>query len=233
MAHDNRPATLTSIRVWDPATRLFHWLLVAGIINAWLTWKYSDPLMRWHMWNGYGVLSLILFRIAWGVFGSSSSRFRDFLRGPRVVLEYLRGMMRGECDRHLGHNPLGGWSVVAMLVGVLVQGVAGLFASDDIMVEGPLTFLVSGGVISQLSSIHRSGYYLIGGLVALHLLAVAYHWVVKKDNLILPMITGHKHSDQVPAALHSGILWRSGWSALLTWVMMAGLLWTIINVWHW
>lgn len=214
------------IPVWDLPTRLFHWLLVALVANAWLTYKFGDIGMYWHKWNGYALLVLLLFRIIWGIIGSSTARFRDFVRGPARVISYLR-----EGGPSLGHNPAGGWSVIAMLALLTMQAVAGLFATDDIIVSGPLKFLVSSDTASALSNLHRQGYYILLALVALHVAALLFYRFVKRDNLILPMITGYKQASQVPAG--SRAHWQPAWLALLVTVLAALFIWFIINVWRW
>ncbi|MBP2301634.1 cytochrome b [Azospirillum picis] len=136
---------------------------------------------------------LVLFRLVWGVVGSQTARFADFVRGPRTVLDYLRrSSVGGEAAFTLGHNPLGAMMVVVLLLVLLVQAGSGLFTSDDILVDGPLVPLVSGAVVSTLSTLHRTLANGIFVLVGLHVAAVFFYLLVKRDNLIRPMVTGRK-----------------------------------------
>lgn len=217
-----------AIPVWDLATRLFHWLLVLLVAGAWLSYKYGDVTMTWHKWNGYAILTLLLFRLLWGAIGSSTARFGDFVKGPRSVLRYLRDGARAPA---LGHNPAGGWSVLAMLGILVVQAGAGLFTTDDIIVSGPLKFLVSADTAAFLSSLHRLGYYLLLGLVALHLAALAFHRLAHGENLVRAMISGKKCPDQVPPGACAEM--RPLWLAALCLAVAAFTVWFGISVWRW
>lgn len=216
------------IPVWDLPTRLFHWLLVLLVAGAWFSYKFGDVSMTWHKWNGYAVLTLLLFRLLWGVVGSSTARFSDFIKGPRTVWRYLRDGARAPS---LGHNPAGGWSVLAMLGVLIVQAGAGLFTSDDILVSGPLQFLVSADTADALSSIHRLGYYVLLGLVALHLAALAFHRLAHGENLVRAMLNGNKCAEQVPPG--ASAVQRPLWLAALCLALAAFAVWFGINVWRW
>ena len=187
----DKPETLQPVKVWDLPTRLFHWTLVALMIAQWLTAEESST-MDWHIWGGYAVLALVLFRLIWGFVGSETARFSDFVRGPGAALEYVRALLRGETPHYLGHNPLGAWSIVAMLVLLLVQAGTGLFANDDILIEGPLYAWVSKGTSDWLTTIHKLNFNLLLLVIAVHLSAVLFYLLVKRENLVHPMLTGHK-----------------------------------------
>lgn len=217
-----------AIPVWDLPTRMFHWLLVLLVAGAWLSYKFGDVTMTWHKWNGYAVLTLLLFRLLWGFIGSSTARFSDFVKGPHTVLHYLRDGARAP---NLGHNPAGGWSVLAMLGILIVQVGAGLFTTDDIMVSGPLKFLVSSDTAEFLSSIHRVGYYVLLGLVTLHLAALAYHHLAHGENLLRAMVTGNKCPDHVPPG--AAAMLRPLWLAALCLGIAAFAVWFGISVWRW
>lgn len=148
--------------------------------------------MQYHMWSGYAIFGLLLFRVAWGFVGGRHARFSAFVCGPGAVLRYAKTMLNRDAPRHLGHNPLGGWSVLAMLVGLLVQAVTGLFANDDIFIEGPLYPWVSKATSDWLTHIHRLNQEVILLLVAVHVTAVFFYLIIKHDNLIRPMFTGRK-----------------------------------------
>ena len=125
--------------IWDLPTRLFHWLLVALIAFSWWSAEYGETDL--HIWSGTAVLSLLIFRVLWGLFGSSTARFSSFLRGPKAVIGYVKGA--ADWNR-AGHSPLGGLSVLALLGLTGIQVVLGLFAADeDGFYEGPLAHFVS------------------------------------------------------------------------------------------
>ena len=196
------------VPVWDLPTRLFHWLLVAAVITCVVTAQIGGNWMTTHMFSGYLVLTLIIFRLVWGVVGGYHARFITFVRGPLTVWRYATGMFRSDSPRHLGHNPLGAWSVVAMLAALLLQATTGLFASDDIFTEGPLYPMVSNAVSQTLTRIHRINANVIGAIVAIHVAAVIFYLVVKRDNLIGPMVNGVKtwHGEAPP---RGGSLWAA------------------------
>ena len=182
-----------TILVWDLPTRLFHWLLVILLAASFVTAKVGGNAMQYHEWSGSIIVVLLVFRTCWGFVGSQPSRFRDFVKGPAEVWRYATALLaKGSSLRHLGHNPLGGWSVLAILLLLFLQTCLGLFANDDIFTEGPLYLWVSKPMSDRLTKIHRLNQYAIMGLVAVHLMAVAFHFIIKRENLLKPMITGIK-----------------------------------------
>lgn len=180
------------ILVWDFPTRLFHWLLVIFVIISFVTGTIGGNTMQYHQWSGFAVLVLILFRLIWGVVGSGESRFVAFVRGPSAVLRYAVTLLRRDSPHYLGHNPLGGWSIIAMLSALLVQAATGLFANDDIVTEGPLYGWVSKATSDELTRIHRLNQEVIIFLVSIHVLALLFYFFYKRENLLKPMITGIK-----------------------------------------
>ncbi|MDJ0721118.1 MAG: cytochrome b/b6 domain-containing protein [Desulfobacterales bacterium] len=178
--------------VWDLPTRLFHWSVAALAIVCIVTGRLGLDWLDVHMRCGYGVLALVLFRLVWGFAGGRHARFASFVRGPAVVGRHIAEMFQKDAPRHLGHNPLGGWSVMAMLGALLLQASTGLFATDDIFTEGPLYPLASRAASDLLTRIHRLNADVIIALVAIHVLAIGFYLVVKRDNLIRPMIDGRK-----------------------------------------
>lgn len=202
------------IPVWDLPTRLFHWLLVALIVTLWASGEFGK--LDLHMLLGKAALTLLVFRLMWGFAGSRTARFADFVKGPARVLAYLRAPWPV-----LGHNPLGAFSVLALLGLALIQGASGLFTSDDIFTEGPLVALVSGKTVSLLSSVHRIGFKVLMALAALHVGAIVFYRFVKNDNLVLPMITGTKRAKP-------GLEGNSGGNlpvALALLALSAGIVW--------
>jgi cytochrome b len=182
-----------TIHIWDLPHRLFHWLLAASVIAAYVTATIGGELIDWHGRLGIFILGLLVFRIVWGFIGSTHSRFSTFFPTFSRLSAYLKGQWHG-----IGHNPLGALSVIALLAAVAVQVGTGLFANDDIAFEGPLFDFVDKSVSNQLTSLHSTTFYVLLALVVLHLIAIIFYRWVKKTNLVAPMLTGKK---EVPVAL--------------------------------
>ena len=179
------------VRVWDLPTRLFHWLLVACVAGLIVTGYTGGAWMDWHARIGYAVLTLLLFRIAWGFVGGHWSQFRAFLYHPGSVLAYLRG--RAHPDHLVGHNPLGAGSVFAMLLVLLAQVATGLVGDDEIAFTGPLNRFVSTSKGLAATWYHKAvGQWLLVGLIVLHLGAIAFYRLRKRQDLVRPMIVGDK-----------------------------------------
>ena len=181
-------------RVWDVPVRVFHWALVLLIVSQITTVSLGGNAMEYHLLGGYSILALVLFRIVWGVVGTRQARFANFLRGPLAVLRYARSLTGSNHEKHAGHNPLGGWSVIAMLASVLVQAVSGLFADDEIITSGPLWKYVSDDVASTIGAIHEANALVLLTLICIHMGAILFYLVRKKENLIVPMFSGLKTS---------------------------------------
>ncbi len=181
------------IPVWDMGVRFFHWALVVLVVTSFVTVKIGGNAMTYHVWSGYAILTLLIYRILWGVAGGTHARFTSFIRGPGAVIAYMKGMFdRKQHGSSLGHNPMGALSVVAMLLVLLFQAGSGLFVNDDIAFEGPLYRFVGKEVSDKLMSLHQLNQRIIIGLVALHFAAIAFHWFYHRENLVRPMITGVK-----------------------------------------
>jgi cytochrome b len=181
-----------AVRVWDGPTRLFHWLLVLLIVTSWRTGEAGGEWLRYHFWSGYAILTLVLFRIVWGMVGGSHARFVNFVRGVPSALHHLRELVRPGPTSDVGHNAIGGWMIVILLAVLLLQTGTGLFADDDIVTVGPLGDLVSGATRARLTTIHRYNFELIMVLAGVHIVAVLGYLVLKRQNLIGAMITGNK-----------------------------------------
>jgi cytochrome b len=184
--------------VWDLPTRLFHWTLVVLIALQYLSGEFEWLPMEWHYWLGYATLALIVFRVLWGFTGSRTSRFAAFVRGPGAVTRYAIDSLRGRTADVVGHNPVGGWSVLLMLACIFVQAVSGLFASDDLTETGPLAARVSDATVHWMTRVHEINRYVLLMLIAIHLTAVAMHWVVRRHNLVAPMLHGRGKADGEP-----------------------------------
>ncbi len=208
--------------VWDLPTRLFHWLLVGLIGFSW--WSAETRHMDWHQLSGLTVCGLLVFRILWGFWGASTSRFSHFVRGPRAVWAYLRG----RAPSTIGHNPLGGWSVIALLLALGAQVVSGLFAVDiDGIESGPLSHLVDFEQGRLAARAHAVSFNAVLGLIGLHVLAILFYLIVRRRNLTVAMITGSQKAQATgSAAVTRARRWRlipaivAG--ALLAWWIAGG-----------
>lgn len=178
------------VRVWDLPTRLFHWLLVACVAGSLVSGYVGGGAIDWHARFGYVLLALLLFRLVWGFVGGHWSRFASFVRSPRSVAAYLRG--QAHPDHLVGHNPLGAGSVLAILLVLLAQVATGLVNDDEISFQGPLYPLVSSRLASAAHTFHAWGQWLVIALVVLHLAAIAWYGLRKRQNLVRPMVLGDK-----------------------------------------
>ncbi|WP_157729746.1 cytochrome b/b6 domain-containing protein [Bacterioplanes sanyensis] len=183
-----------STLTWDAFIRLFHWLLVACISFGWWSGEQGGEWMEWHMRSGYAVLALVMFRLLWGFTGTPFARFRQFVRSPLTVWRYANGLWRKDASTYQGHNPLGGWMVVALLLLCSAQAGTGLFANDEIFTEGPLVALVSYDLSVEITRWHRTLFDLLLAAIALHLIGVATHQWGKKEPLLQAMLHGRKPS---------------------------------------
>ena len=205
------------VPVWDLPTRLFHWALVGCVVFAW--WSGEEGDFDAHSWTGYSILVLVLFRIMWGFVGSRHSRFADFLVGPGRVISYLRG----EVQPGPGHNPLGGWSVAVMLLLLLLQGVSGLFNTDDVLFNGPFYYAASGEFRDAMGVVHEVTFNLLTAFILLHVAAVLFYQLRRRQPLLQSMLRGSaegKEGRATPAPR---------WLALVIVVLLALALWAAIN----
>ncbi len=192
---DEGAGTVRPQRVWDWPIRVFHWLLVLSVIVLFVTGKIGGNWLEWHRRAGFLVLGLVMFRVIWGFVGGYNARFANFVRGPKNIVAYLRGAQ----SEGAGHNPLGALSVLAMLVVIGFQAGSGLFANDDVMLEGPYAAMVGKDLSDWLTKLHKINSFVILGLVALHVAAIAYYFFRKHNNLVWPMVIGNKvTSDELP-----------------------------------
>lgn len=214
------------IRLWDGPVRLFHWTLVLLIVSAW--WTAENHVMEWHRLCGYAILTLVLFRIVWGFVGSTTTRFAHFVRGPGAVVGYVTGSMfqRGS-PPHAGHNPLGGWSVVAMLTALVVQVSLGFFAIDvDGVESGPFAYLVSYDAGRWAAETHELVFNVLFALVVLHVLAIVFYRLVRGENLLTAMLTGYQRWTGTAPVLR----FTSPLLALTILVGAAALVWFVVGV---
>lgn len=194
-------ARKTRVHVWDIPTRLTHWLLVLLLVASWCSAETHH--MEYHRYSGYALLGALVFRLFWGLFGSHTARFVRFIKGPRAIWRYVRA--RSE-PLSPGHNPLGALSVVGLLTLLMSQVTLGLFSVDvDGVESGPWSRFVSFDSGRACAHAHHIVFKTLLVFIALHLAAILFHWVVKRDNLVRPMLTGwktwkHRTDYQPPAA---------------------------------
>ncbi len=188
------------VKVWDAWIRLVHWGIVSLVVISWAAMETGN--VEAHYVSGYAVLTLLLFRLAWGVAGSDTARFARFLRSPAAAFRHLAHFRRREPDTEIGHNAAGGWMVLVLLGLLLVQAGSGLFANHEpgmsYDAHGPLALRVSDATSAWLTGVHHLTFNLVLAAAGLHVLAVAAYLVLKGQDLVGPMLTGFK---SLPARL--------------------------------
>jgi cytochrome b len=212
--------------VWDAPTRIVHWLSVVCVGVSW--WTAENRLMDYHRYSGYVLLALLAFRIYWGFAGALSARFAYFIKGPHTIVSYLRGAV--PIGPHVpSHNPLGAWSVVAMLVLLVAQVTLGLFSVDvDGIESGPLSDRVSFDVGRRCAALHHLTFNTLLALIVLHIGAVAFYALVKRKPIVGAMLFGVrvKEREHEVSTTHVAA-WRTILgvlvAALLSWAISKGL----------
>ena len=216
------PPGRRSIALWDLPLRLVHWSLVVLLAGLWWTWRTGNTEL--HEQLGYVTFGVLLFRLYWGLFGSATARFSQFVKGPREIAAYLRGGSSGQ----IGHNPIGALSVLLLLGLMIVEVGFGLFAQDiDGIEAGSLARFISYDAADAARSWHALLFNVILGVVALHVLAILFYLVVKRDNLVGPMVSGRKIVDDEMDAPAMAPLSRAligiALAAVLSWWVARGL----------
>jgi cytochrome b len=210
-------------RVWDVPTRIMHWLLVALLGVCW--WTGVHDQLDYHQYSGYGVLWIALMRLYWGFFGSSTARFTHFVRGPVGILNYARTLHHRDTAHSYGHNPVGAISVLLMLAAVLAVVGLGLFAVDvDGLYSGPLSSYVTFKGGRHLAHLHYQWFEYLLAIIGLHLVAVAFYYVYKRQNLVAPMISGSRTvAEAADEELEHAPLWRFVAGA----VIVSAIVWAV------
>lgn len=186
------------IRVWDPLLRITHWSFALLIPAMW--WTAENSKWAWHRRIGLVLLGILVFRVLWGILGPETARFASFVKGPRAVVAYLRGELSGAAQM-IGHSPVGGLSTVVLLGAMLTQVSMGLFAGDPFDgMTGPLNALVGVSLADMITEWHETFFWVVVGLIGLHLSAIAFY-SVRGQNLLGPMLSG----DRPPLAGVGGI----------------------------
>ena len=218
-----------SVRAWDLPTRIFHWTLVALIVSSWISYEFAEDLgdetLVWHRANGLAVLTLLVWRVLWGLFGSSTARFANFIRGPGAALDYAKRVATGSTPRYLGHNPLGAFMVVALLATLAAIASFGLFATDDNdLVGGPLYRLVSEAQNLRAARLHDQIFnFVLLPLLVLHIVVNLHYTLVKREPLIQAMLGGKKPAAPYEDAAEAVIAKRPLLRALICLVAAAAL----------
>jgi cytochrome b len=214
--------------VWDIPTRLFHWLLVLSITGSYITAELGFEWTNVHFYLGYFTLGLIAFRIVWGLIGPRHARFTSFVRGPSQQVAYLRSLLKRDSKPVVGHNPGGGLMVVVMLLMVGAQAFSGLFVTDDIAWSGPYNAAVSSEFAGKMGWFHHLNFDILIWVVAMHVLAIIYYRVYKRQNLLVPMFTGSKPAQYVPEqeAISSSELWKA---LIVAAICAGGVYWLVTS----
>lgn len=213
--------------VWDWPLRLWHWLFAVAVLGAWISGQWGGYDWRqWHFWFGQTAIGLLIFRLVWGFVGTRYARFGSFVPGAKLLWAYLKTLPRRNAPETAGHNPLGAVAVVAMLAVLAVQAGSGLFISDDILYEGPWFVAVSGDTADLASSIHHRLAWPVGVLLGLHLVAIVFYRLYKRQRLTRAMITGRKPPDRV--AESTAITGSRTLLALVLIVLVAALTWWLL-----
>ncbi len=213
-----------SIRVWDAPVRLFHWLLLTLVVALYVS-QFLD-LMWLHYRLGEAALSLVIFRLLWGFFGSETALFAQFLTPPRAAIAYLAAFRRPAKGDTIGHNPAGGWMVVLLLLLLAAQALSGLFARADPHSAGPLNHFLGKPASDLVSAFHSWNFYVLLAAIAVHVAAIVAHAALRGENLLRPMISGKK---RLPAATPAPRL-ASPLLAALLYLMAAGVVIMILLI---
>ena len=224
-----RATDVVITRVWDWPVRLVHWAIVVLLVTLVVTAKIGGNAMEWHVRAGEAMLALVLFRLIWGFVGTRHARFSSFVRGPGAVLRYARSVVRPPHELHVGHNPLGGWMVIALLLLLLllVQACAGLFSNDDVLTDGPLVRFISKDLSDTISGFHIKNAWVIVALACAHIAAVMFYLLALKENLIAPMLHGSK---RLPSTHASAVADRAGTVKAIALLALCGLgVWWLVT----
>lgn len=178
------------IPVWDLPTRLFHWCLCVAVFYSWFSIEILEDMQQ-HFYAGYAVCHLLLFRLLWGLVGSHYARFKSFPCSPTNLFNHVKDLRYSREKTYLGHNPLGSLSAILMIVVLFIQASLGLFSSDDYFF-GPLSGLINSETVSMLSEWHTLNSNAVFALIGLHIAAIFYYKLRKKQSLTQAMISGEK-----------------------------------------
>ena len=217
----NNTAT-TPIKIWDLPARIFHWTLVLGIAFMWASAELGGLWMDWHLKAGVFMLALIIFRIIWGLVGSDTARFTSFIKSPVTAMHHAKELKEEKTAYYAGHNPLGAWMVVFLLGGLLLQATTGLFANDDILVEGPLYGLVAESTAKTMTGLHHLLFNILLLAAVIHILTVGFYKIRKRTNLIKAMVAGSADWPVNQQPIPNHLSFKSPWLALSIFIVCYG-----------
>ena len=194
-------------KIWDPFIRSWHWLLVFSVVSGWLLGEFRTfSVMQWHIYCGYMTGILLILRILWGFMGPTTVRFNALAVRPKCLMSYAKTIFNRQPSASAGHNPLGALSVVIMLVLLSIQVVSGLFSEDDgLFYSGPFASMLSSAMVVKMTAIHDYFSRLVLVFVLLHVAAILFYLIWKKENLIKAMITGNKLVKKTDSSNHKSI----------------------------
>ena len=188
--------THQQIKVWDLPVRVFHWALVSCFLIAYLT---EDDFMTLHVYAGYTIIGLLIFRLLWGVIGSRHARFTNFVCKPKIIISYLKDIFFNRAKRYLGHNPAGGAMVIALLISLTITIVTGLAAYATEELSGPLVNIMQTApdfIYDEAEDIHDFFANFTLFLVGLHVIGVLAASISHRENLVRAMINGYKDQEK-------------------------------------
>ena len=214
------------VKVWDLPIRLFHWGLVAAIATCFISMELEN--MEVHVISGACVLGLIIFRLLWGLWGASTAQFHRFIPSPLALIKYLK---KGGSNNSIkiGHSPLAALSVIAMLIAIGLQAITGLVADDDVYTTGPLIDYVESEFSEWATGLHATNSDVILALVALHIAAILFYKLVKKQGLVKAMIVGSGSIKGENVSVENPLIERSWFVFILTAAVSAVIPYALFN----
>ncbi|MEP2944411.1 MAG: cytochrome b/b6 domain-containing protein [Hyphomicrobiales bacterium] len=185
---------LKLVKIWDLPSRLFHWLLAVSVMSGWYLGEYRTfSNIDWHMYLGQATGWLLAFRLYWGFYGPPSAQFKNIVPHRTELVAYIKRIKRRTPSGIQGHNPIGGLSVVALLIVLSIQVTTGFFAEDDgLFASGPMSKYIDSSWVLFANKIHYQSSRIILILIVLHFAAITFYHLWKRENLFWPMITGWK-----------------------------------------
>ena len=211
--------------IWDFPVRICHWLIVLLVGAQWITAELLDDAMQWHAWFGYGMLGVVVFRLVWGFIGTRYAKFGQFLASPSTVWHYVTATLKGNAPVYTGHNPLGGWMALLLLLLLLVQSITGLFMTDDIFFTAPYYSAVSSDIQALMNTLHHQAFTILQWAVLLHVIAALVYVFVKRQPLIKAMFTGKKPTSD------AGITHNYWLRLAISVIIIALLVYLTIDIW--
>lgn len=216
------------IALWDAWTRLFHWSLAISVLFLLLSGETGFKFYDWHRFAGEFALMLVVFRILWGLVGSSNIRFTAMFHHPRNAFRHLYALSKRRVRDKRGHNAAGSWAILIMLTLLLVQAVTGLLIADEEeLIEGALYGQVSSEVSNFLFTVHHKNAALLKLIVGVHVVMIFIYWLFARKNLLTPMITGRMRWDADTEA--PTVDFRPWWVGALCMLIAVVFVWWLVD----